>query len=105
MKLFSNKANDLRRVFRKFSLRLSSLERIAFGPYRLSQVPNYKDCEQVEIAYELRYLMGLFYKEKLFTALEAQNKRRLLLESKRQELTEDPENDSDELDEQILLSP
>jgi hypothetical protein len=91
MKLFSNKANDLRRVFRKFSLRVSSLERVSFGPYKISQVPNYGDCKEVEIAYELRYLMGLFYKKKLSVAVEARTERRLLLDRKKQEAIEEPE--------------
>eukprot|EP00826_Nyctotherus_ovalis_P062425 TRINITY_DN9028_c0_g1_i16.p4 TRINITY_DN9028_c0_g1~~TRINITY_DN9028_c0_g1_i16.p4 ORF type:complete len:100 (+),score=29.54 TRINITY_DN9028_c0_g1_i16:1020-1319(+) len=94
MKLYSNRANDLRRVFRKFSLQVSSLERVSFGPYKLSEVPNYTDCKRVEIRYELKHLMGLYYKEKLANVIQAQNGRRLVLDSKRQPLIEEETRES-----------
>ena len=40
MKLYQGKNNEIRRVMRKFSLRVNRLVRTDYGPYSLGTVPN-----------------------------------------------------------------
>lgn len=39
MKLYEGKNNEIRRVMRKFSLRVNRLKRVSYGPYTLELVP------------------------------------------------------------------
>ena len=43
MKLYEGKNNEIRRVMRKYSLRVNRLKRIRYGPYTLELVPNPND--------------------------------------------------------------
>ncbi len=106
IKLYNSKSNELRRVFRKFSLRVNSLERISFGPYRVSEVPNPGEFKEVVIRDEFRHLMGLFYREKLTAAVDAWNERKSLLGGKKPKLIA-PENEQGEMNENEnnLLTP
>ena len=107
MKLYNNKTNELRRVFRKFSLRVNSLERISIGPYRVSEVPYFGEVKEVVIRDEIRHLMGLYYKEKLSAAVDTWNQKTKLLLSKSQQqtLVEDlEENDSENMEQNLLTS-
>ena len=47
MKLFQGKNNEIRRVMRKYSLRVNRLKRITYGPYSLELVPNPNDLQEV----------------------------------------------------------
>ena len=93
MKLFNNKTNELRRVFRKFSMVINSLERVNYGPYGIKEVPKFDQCKEVDIRYELRHLMGLFYKEKLATAVETWNIKKPLLNTKEKTFIEENNDD------------
>ena len=46
MKLFSGKNNEIRKVMRKFSLRVNRLVRVSYGDYTLGQVPNPNDLRE-----------------------------------------------------------
>lgn len=71
MKLFEGKNNEIRRVMRKYSLRVNRLKRIRYGPYTLGLVPNPGDLQEVSITPDLRKLMYQYYRER---AQEAQQK-------------------------------
>lgn len=43
MKLYEGKNNEIRRVMRKFSLRVNRLQRIRYGPYTLGGIPETGD--------------------------------------------------------------
>lgn len=70
MKLYEGKNNEIRRVMRKFSLRVNRLIRTQYGPYTLGQVPNPNDLAEVSVSSEIRKLMYRYYKER---ANEAKN--------------------------------
>ena len=70
MKMTTSKGNDLRRVFRRFSLRVNVLERVSFGPYKVSEVPLPGQLKEVQILPEFKHLMGLYYREKLKSSLD-----------------------------------
>ena len=87
MKLFEGKNNEIRRVMRKYSLRVNRLKRTNYGPYSLELVPNPNDLQEVSITPEIRKLMYNFYRSR---TVEAQNriaivKSELLIKNKREE--------------------
>jgi len=43
MKLYEGKNNEIRRVMRKYSLRVNRLKRERYGPYTLELIPNPND--------------------------------------------------------------
>jgi len=49
MKLYEGKNNEIRRVMRKFSLRVNRLQRIRYGPYTIGEVPEVGDLREVPI--------------------------------------------------------
>lgn len=62
MKLFEGKNNEIRKVMRKFSLRVNRLVRTSYGPYSLGLVPNPNDFVEVKMTMELKKLMLKHYK-------------------------------------------
>lgn len=64
MKLFEGKNNEIRRVMRKFSLRVNRLVRTKYGPYTLGRVPNPNDLQEVTLEAEVRKIMFDYYKER-----------------------------------------
>ena len=84
MKLFTGKNNEIRRVMRKYSLRVNRLKRVSYGPYTLEQyVPNPNDICEVKMSPELRKLMYNYYKTR---TLEANNK---IEDTKQQQLIQE----------------
>lgn len=62
MKLYEGKNNEIRRVMRKFSLRVNRLQRVRYGPYTLGEVPEPNMLKEVPIVPELRKLMYHYYR-------------------------------------------
>ncbi len=71
MKLFEGKNNEIRRLMRKFSLRVNRLKRVTYGPYTLELVPNPNDLQEVRVTEDIKKLMYEYYKQR---TLEATNK-------------------------------
>lgn len=64
MKLYSGRNNEIRRVMRKFSLRVNRLQRIQYGPFTIGDVPNPGDIQEVKVSQEMRKLLYRYYKAK-----------------------------------------
>ena len=64
MKLYEGKNNEIRRVMRKFSLRVNRLQRIRYGPYTLGEVPEVGDIREVPIVPQMKYIMMQYYKNR-----------------------------------------
>jgi len=64
MKLYSGKNNEIRKVMRKYSLRVNRLQRIRYGPYTLSTVPEPNDLQEVPLASGLKRILFKYYKER-----------------------------------------
>lgn len=62
MKLFEGRNNEIRRVMRKFSLRVNRLQRVRYGPYTLGEVPEPNNLKEVPIVPEIRKLMYQYYR-------------------------------------------
>jgi len=67
MKLFEGKNNEIRKVMRKFSLRVNRLIRTSYGPYTLGVIPNPNDLAEVRMTKDLKVLMHKYYREKTAT--------------------------------------
>ena len=68
MKLYEGKNNEIRRVMRKYSLRVNRLKRVKYGPYSLDLVPNPNDLQEVRITPEIRKLMYNYYNTRTIEA-------------------------------------
>jgi len=68
MKLHQGKNNEIRKVMRKFSLRVNRLIRVTYGPYSLGLVPNPNDLREVSITPEIRKIMYKYFKERTQSA-------------------------------------
>lgn len=91
MKLYEGKNNEIRKVMRKFSLRVNRLIRTSYGPYNLGLVPNPNDLAEVKITRDLKKLMYKYYKEKTMEAqsrLNQQKGERMYIENQKQALKE-----------------
>ena len=64
MKLFEGKNNEIRRVMRKFSLRVNRLQRVRYGPYSLGEVPNPNDLQEVPVLAPIERLMYQYLKDR-----------------------------------------
>jgi 23S rRNA pseudouridine2605 synthase len=70
MKLFTGKNNEIRRVMRKYSLRVNRLKRVSYGPFTLEQyIPNPGDLQEVSVTPELRKLMYRYYQQRTMEAI------------------------------------
>ena len=49
MKMYEGKNNEIRRVMRKFSLRVNRLIRVKYGPYTLGSVPEPNNLQEVTV--------------------------------------------------------
>jgi 23S rRNA pseudouridine2605 synthase len=71
MKLFSGKNNEIRRVMRKYSLRVNRLKRVSYGPFNLDEhVPNQSQLKEVSMTKELKKLLYQYYRDRTQTAVE-----------------------------------
>ena len=68
MKLFEGKNNEIRRVMRKYSLRVNRLKRVQYGPYKLDLIPNPNDLQEVRVEPAIRKLMYEYYKTRTLEA-------------------------------------
>jgi len=68
MKLYEGRNNEIRRVMRKFSLRVNRLIRTNYGPYSLGLVPNPHDLQEVPVEKQIKKLMFHYYKERAMSA-------------------------------------
>jgi len=57
IKLWEGKNNEIRRVMRKFSLRVNRLQRVRYGPYALGSVPEPNDLVEMPIVSSIRRIM------------------------------------------------
>ncbi|CDW78035.1 ribosomal large subunit pseudouridine synthase b [Stylonychia lemnae] len=71
IKLNTGKNNEIRKVMRKFSLRVNRLIRVTYGPYTLGLVPNPNDLREVQITPDLRKIMYKYFKDRTQTAQTA----------------------------------
>jgi len=62
MKLYEGRNNEIRRVMRKYSLRVNRLKRVSYGPYTLQLIPNPNDLQEVRVTAEIRKLMYDYYR-------------------------------------------
>ena len=71
----SNKMSaDLRGIFRKLNLRVDRIKRLSYGDYKGGLVPNPLDVLELEIGFQFRFLMGLFYRDRLREAQQTARK-------------------------------
>jgi 23S rRNA pseudouridine2605 synthase len=64
MKLYEGKNNEIRRVMRKYSLRVNRLQRIRYGPYTLGQVPEHDNLREVSVVPQIKYILMQYYKDR-----------------------------------------
>ena len=64
IKMWEGKNNEIRRLMRKFSLRVNRLQRVRYGPYTLGSVPEPNDMTEVPMVASLRRIMLNYYKER-----------------------------------------
>ena len=57
MKMYEGKNNEIRRVMRKFSLRVNRLIRVKYGPYTMGLVPEPNHLQEVEMEPTIRRIM------------------------------------------------
>ncbi|CAI2366152.1 unnamed protein product [Moneuplotes crassus] len=91
MKLYEGKNNEIRRVMRKFSLRVNRLIRQSYGQYTLGLVPNPNDLAEVRMTKQIKTLLFKYYKEKAQESQERYHKERtehLYLQTQKQEALE-----------------
>ena len=55
--MYEGKNNEIRRVMRKFSLRVNRLQRVRYGPYTIGRVPEPNDLTEVPMAPSLKRIM------------------------------------------------
>ena len=65
MKLFEGKNNEIRRVMRKFSLRVNRLQRVRYGPYTLGEVPSPNDLQEVPVLAPIERIMYKYLKDRV----------------------------------------
>ena len=68
MKLFEGKNNEIRRVMRKFSLRVNRLQRVRYGPYTLGEVPEPNDLQEVPVLAPIERIMYKYLKDRVSQA-------------------------------------
>lgn len=68
MKLWEGKNNEIRRLMRKFSLRVNRLQRTRYGPYTLGQVPDPNNLTEVPVVSSIRRIMFQYYKDRAKSA-------------------------------------
>jgi 23S rRNA pseudouridine2605 synthase len=64
MKLYEGKNNEIRRVMRKFSLRVNRLQRTRYGPYTLGPVPEPGTLREVPIVPQIKHIMMQYYRDR-----------------------------------------
>ena len=64
MKLYEGKNNEIRKVMRKFSLRVNRLVRTKYGPYNLGSVPEPNDLQEVTLDTEIRKVLYDYYQDR-----------------------------------------
>ncbi len=64
MKLHEGKNNEIRRVMRKYSLRVNRLIRVSYGPYTIGLVPEPNKLVEVSVQPEIRRLLYRYYKSR-----------------------------------------
>lgn len=65
MKLYEGKNNEIRRVMRKFSLRVNRLQRVRYGPYSIGEVPEHNDLKEVPVVPQIKYILMRYYNERM----------------------------------------
>lgn len=64
IKMYEGKNNEIRRVMRKFSLRVNRLQRVRYGPYTLGRVPQPNDLIEVPMVAALKRIMLQYYEDR-----------------------------------------
>lgn len=86
MKLYEGKNNEIRRVMRKFSLRVNRLQRVKYGPYSLGEVPEPNMLREVPIVPEIRKLMYHYYRQRTQSAntqIDELQKKHTIIEARK----------------------
>jgi hypothetical protein len=66
--MFEGKNNEIRRLMRKFSLRVNRLQRVKFGPYTLGKIPEPNDLVEVPVVSSIRRIMFQYYRDRTKSA-------------------------------------
>ena len=64
IKMYEGKNNEIRRLMRKFSLRVNRLQRVRYGPYTIGRVPEPNDLQEVPMVSSLKRIMLQYYKDR-----------------------------------------
>lgn len=64
MKLYEGKNNEIRRVMRKFSLRVNRLQRIRYGPYSVGECGDPGALREVPIHPQIKHIMMQYYRDR-----------------------------------------
>ena len=64
MKMYEGKNNEIRRVMRKFSLRVNRLIRVKYGPYSLGSVPEPNNLQEVTVTKSIQRLIYQYYRDR-----------------------------------------
>ena len=64
IKMYEGKNNEIRRVMRKFSLRVNRLQRVRYGPYTIGRVPEVNSMTEVPVVSSIRRIMFQYYKDR-----------------------------------------
>ena len=105
MKLFEGKNNEIRKVMRKFSLRVNRLIRVRYGPYSIGMVPEPNHLVEVKMTQDLKKLMFRYYKEKTAEAQSRYNKQKsehMLLQQKKEAKRQSAIQGDEETDENLV---
>ena len=68
IKMYEGKNNEIRRVMRKFSLRVNRLQRVRYGPYTIGRVPDTNMVTEVPVVSSIRRIMFQYYKDRTQSA-------------------------------------
>ena len=69
--MYEGKNNEIRRVMRKFSLRVNRLQRVRYGPYTIGRVPEPNDLTEVPMTSSLKRIMLQYYNDRTKQASSA----------------------------------
>ena len=63
--MYEGKNNEIRRVMRKFSLRVNRLIRVKYGPYSLGTVPEPNDFQEVPVVASIQRILFQYYRDRM----------------------------------------
>ena len=103
MKMYQGKNNEIRRVMRKFSLRVNRLVRVQYGPYTLGSVPEPNDLQEVTITKSIQRIMYQYYRDrtKQSNTLMSEAKQEKVSHDMKKAFRDRKKNKTEELDSEL----